>query len=134
MKKASFSASFSLKQQDSQLNTLDNKDAAADQEKNMLKPKLFDINESFELIELRNDIKKIVDDICMGNDNCKQSQFTKINLECRKLKFNFIKPAIHSWILLDLKNEGKVSTIDVVEWIVDNIIVESNLIEEIETR
>jgi len=37
-------------------------------------------------------------------------------------------------MLLDLKHEGKVPTFDVVEWIIDNIIVESKLIEDIEER
>jgi len=37
-------------------------------------------------------------------------------------------------MLLDLKNEGKVSTFDVTEWIIDNIIIESKLIEDIEER
>lgn len=120
----------------SDLDRLENndQDATDNLDNNEGKPQIWNINESSELIELRKEIKEIVDQCCEGNENCQQSQLTKINFECRKLKYNFVKPSILSYMLLDLKHEGKVPTVDVVEWMIDNIIVESNLIDDIEER
>lgn len=60
-----------------------------------------------------------------------QSQFVKIDFECKKLKYNFNKPAILSWMLLDILNEGKISNSEILEWIVNNILVESELINDL---
>jgi len=91
-------------------------------------PELWDINEAEQIIKLRRDITTIVEDKTAGKDHCLYSQFVKINFECRKLDYNFDKPAILSWMLLDLINDGKVDNNDIIEWLVNNTLVESDIL------
>jgi len=60
-----------------------------------------------------------------------QHEFSMAFQECKGLGLNIGKPAFLSWMLLDIDGDGMVEHEKSIDWIMDNIMIHSELLDNL---
>lgn len=93
-------------------------------------PELWDVEDSEPVQTLRQKVQAIVKKHCKeGKNYTMQHEFSMAFQECKTLGLNIGKPAFLSWMLLDIDGSGMVDNEKTVDWIIDNMMVNSPLLD-----
>jgi len=91
---------------------------------------LWDVEDSEPVKTLRQKVTEIVAKHAKeGKNHSMQHEFAMAFQECKELGLNIGKPAFLSWMILDIEGDGLVPQPKSVDWIMDNIMVNSELLD-----
>jgi len=98
-------------------------------------PELWDVEDADTVMTLRQKVTAIVGKHAKeGKTHSMQHEFAMAFNECKGLGLNIGKPPFLSWMILDIEGDGMVEQHRAVDWIMDNIMVNSELLDELPGR
>lgn len=101
----------------------------------IIPPELWDVEDADTVMTLRQKVTAIVKKHGKeGKNYSMQHEFAMAFNECKGLGLNIGKPAFLSWMILDIAGDGLVEQDKSVDWIMDNIMVNSELLDELPNR
>lgn len=93
-------------------------------------PELWDVEDSEPVMTLREKVTAIVKKHGKeGKNYSMQHEFSMAFQECKTLGLNIGKPVFLSWMVLDVDGSGMVDQEKSVDWIIDNMMINSEILD-----